>query len=272
MNNLLSEKCIIVTGAGGGIGKQVASDLLKLNVSVIATDLNIELLRNYLTTREFNSSKLLIMKHDVRQEKDWLSILNEISEKNWNLFGLINCAAVLNPGYIKNVSIKDIDYHVDINIKGTILGSTIVTQYLKKNDKPGHIVNIASLAGVAPIPGISLYSASKFAVRGFSIALGYELKNDNITVTVICPDAVNTNMLDLQIPFEEASLTFSGTTLEPEDISQLIIKSFKSKKIEILVPTYRGILAKIGNLFPELASLLITPLKKIGNSRQKNLR
>ena len=153
----------------------------------------------------------------------------------------------------------------------TILGSTIVTQYLKKNNKQGHIINIASLAGVAPIPGISLYSASKFAVRGFSIALGYELKNDNISVTVICPDAVNTPMLDLQIPYEEASLTFSGSTLEPKDISNLIIKSFITKKMEILIPTYRGILAKLGNFFPALAFLLINPLKKIGNSRQKEL-
>ncbi len=271
MNNLLSEKCIIVTGAGGGIGKQVVTDLLQLNVNVVATDLNIDLLRNYLSTRDFNSSKLLVMKHDVRQEKDWTSIITEISEKKWDLYGLINCAAVLHPGYIKNISTKDIDFHFDINTKGTILGSTIVTQYLKINNKQGHIVNIASLAGVAPIPGISLYSASKFAVRGFSIALGYELKNDNISVTVICPDAVNTPMLDLQIPYEEASLTFSGATLEPKDISVEIIKSFKSKKLEILIPVYRGIVAKLGNLFPSLAFFLINPLKKIGNSRQKKL-
>ncbi len=260
-----------MTGAGGGIGKQVVIDLLSLNVNVVATDLNIDLLRNYLSTRDFNSSKLLVMKHDVRSEKDWNSILNEVLEKKWDLYGLINCAAVLQPGYIINIPIKDIDFHFDINTKGTIIGSTIISKYLMKNKKIGHIINIASLAGVAPIPGIALYSSSKFAVRSFSIALAYELKKNNIYVTVICPDAVNTPMLDLQIPFEEASLTFSGSTLEPKDISNLIIKSFKTKKIEILIPTSRGILAKLGNLFPNIAYLLVNPLKKIGNSRQKKL-
>ena len=140
--------------------------------------------------------------------------------------------------------------------------------YLKKNIKTGHIINISSLAGVAPIPGIALYSASKFAVRGFSIALAYELKRENIYVSVICPDAVNTPMLDLQVPYEEASLTFSGSTLEPLDISKLVIKCLKNKPIEITIPIHRGILAKLGNFFPGLAHILVEPLKKLGRRKQ----
>ena len=272
MNNLLKGKTIIVTGAGGGIGKQLVEELLKYNLNIVATDVEISSLRNYLTSRTNDSSKLLVMKQDVRLEKDWNSIIQEIETKQWELYGLINCAAVLLPGYIKNIELKDIDYHFDINTKGTILGCTIISQYLKKNNKKGHLINIASLAGVAPIPGIALYSASKFAVRGFSIALGYELKTDEIAVTVICPDAVKTPMLDLQISYEEASMTFSGSTLEPSDICNAIIQSFKDKNLEVLIPTSRGILAKIGNFFPSLAYSLISPLKKKGRLKQKKMK
>jgi 3-oxoacyl-[acyl-carrier protein] reductase len=272
LNNLLKGKTIIVTGAGGGIGKQLVEELLKYNLNIVATDVEISSLRNYLTSRTNDSSKLLVMKQDVRLEKDWNSIIQEIETKQWELYGLINCAAVLLPGYIKNIELKDIDYHFDINTKGTILGCTIISQYLKKNNKKGHLINIASLAGVAPIPGIALYSASKFAVRGFSIALGYELKTDEIAVTVICPDAVKTPMLDLQISYEEASMTFSGSTLEPSDICNAIIQSFKDKNLEVLIPTSRGILAKIGNFFPSLAYSLISPLKKKGRLKQKKMK
>lgn len=271
MNNLLEGKTFIVTGAGGGIGKHLVEELLKYNINVVATDVEISSLRNYLSSRSNVGSKLLVMKQDVRLEKDWNSIIKEIETKDWELYGLINCAAVLLPGYIKNIEIKDIDYHFDINTKGTILGCTIVSQYLKNNNKNGHLINIASLAGVAPIPGIALYSASKFAVRGFSIALGYELKADGISVTVICPDAVRTPMLDLQVSYEEASMTFSGSTLEPSDISKVIIKCLTDKSLEILIPTSRGILAKIGNFFPSFAYSLISPLKKKGRLKQKKI-
>jgi 3-oxoacyl-[acyl-carrier protein] reductase len=272
LNKLITKKTFIVTGAAGGIGKRLVEDMLNLDINIVATDIDISLLRNYLNSRPNNSSKLLVMKHDVRNEKDWLSILSEIDSKGWDLYGLINCAAVLLPGYIKNIQIKDIDFHFDINTKGTILGCTIVSQYLKKNNKKGHLINIASLAGVAPIPGIALYSASKFAVRGFSIALGYELKSEGILVSVICPDAVNTPMLDLQVPYEEASLTFSGSTLQPSDISNIIINTINNYKLEILIPSYRGILAKLGNLFPSLAYWIISPLKKKGRNNQNKIK
>ena len=62
-----------------------------------------------------------------------------------------------------------------------------------------------------PIPGIALYSASKFAIRGFTLALAMEVEQYNVNVTCICPDAVATPMLDLQIDYEEVALTFSGT-------------------------------------------------------------
>lgn len=268
MNNSFIGKTIIITGAGGGIGRRIVMDLLPKNINLVATDINLDALRELLPNTSEIRKNIILLKHDVRIENEWFSILREIESKGWDLYGLINCAAVLKPGYIANIDSKEIDFHFDINTKGTILGSTIISQYLTKKGKIGHIINISSLAGVAPIPGIALYSASKFAVRGFSIALGYELKNKSIYVSVICPDAVNTPMLDLQIPYEEASMTFSGSTLEPADISRIVYSCLKNPSLEVTIPIHRGILAKIGNFFPSLAYFLVEPLKKVGRLKQ----
>ena len=74
----------------------------------------------------------------------------------------------------------------------------------------GHIVNIASLASLVPSPGLALYSASKYAVRAFSLAAAEELREHGVAVTTVCPDAVRTAMLDKQLDYPEAALTFTA--------------------------------------------------------------
>lgn len=85
----------------------------------------------------------------------------------------------------------------------------------------GHIVNVASLG---PIPGIALYSASKYAVRSFSLAAAQELRAHGVAVTTVCPDAVKTPMFDHQIAYREAALTFTAPrVLRVEEVSRVIL-------------------------------------------------
>src|SRR5205823_4569252 len=110
----------------------------------------------------------------------------------------------------------------------------------------GHIINIASMAALAPIPGISLYSASKYAVRGFSLAAAQELRAHGVYVTVVCPDAVQTPMLDAQLAHDEAAATFSGPRLlTVEEVGRAIIgQGLARRPLEIYLPPSRGWLAR----------------------------
>lgn len=254
-------KNIIVTGAGGGIGREVCFLLDKLGANVLATDLTKKSLEIFKKNARIRTSI-----HDVRKESSWIEILKLL--KNDTIDGLIQCAGVLKSGYIYDLESSDIDFHIDVNLKGLILGSTLVSRKMKIQRK-GHIVHLASLAGLAPIPGISLYSASKFGVRAFSLAMAQEMKDFGVTVSAICPDAVRTNMLDQQKEFEEMALVFSGTTLDPLTIAQLVLRTFSKPKLEVIIPFYRGLLAKIGNFFPSLSTFLFSTLKKIGTHRRK---
>jgi 3-oxoacyl-[acyl-carrier protein] reductase len=151
-------------------------------------------------------------------------------------------------------------------------GTKIIGDYMKKQGS-GHIINIASLAGIAPVPGIALYSASKFALRGFSLAAAYEYAPFGVTISVVCPDLVNTNMLDLQLKFkEETDLVFSGNNkpLQPADVTDALLALMKKPKREITIPASRGCLAKLASIWPALADRLKAKLMRKG-ARQKSL-
>ncbi|MBL8032405.1 MAG: SDR family oxidoreductase, partial [Leptospiraceae bacterium] len=199
-----SGKVIIVSGAAGGIGQELTQKLSAQGATVLATDVDEVALRKLNTL-----TRVQTLVADVRKSEHWEKTFSE-AQALGPVYALINAVGVLKPGYIDKVSAKDIDFHIDINVKGVMLGSAVAAREFKTSGK-GHIVNIASLAGVAPIPGIALYSASKFAVRGFTLALAAELKESGVKVTVVCPDAVKTPMLDLQKDYPEAALTFSGS-------------------------------------------------------------
>jgi len=123
------------------------------------------------------------------------------------------------------------------------------------------------LAALAPVPGLALYSASKFAVRGYSLVAGMELAEHGIAVTTICPDAVQTPMLDQQKDKEQAALTFSGARalIVQEVVDAILDNALKNKPLEIILPTMRGVIAKAANAFPTIAA------RQVGMQRQQKI-
>jgi 3-oxoacyl-[acyl-carrier protein] reductase len=146
-----------------------------------------------------------------------------------------------------------------------------VGRWMKKQHS-GHIINISSLAGLAPVSGLSLYTASKFAIRGFSLSVAAELKQHGVWVTVICPDLVNTPMLDLQLEYpEEAKLTFSGPSqvLQPEDVVKVIEQVMNRPRAQVCIPEARGLLAKIAGAWPAVGEWFRKSLEKKGEKELK---
>jgi 3-oxoacyl-[acyl-carrier protein] reductase len=262
-------KIFMLTGCASGIGRHMAEALLKQGARVLVTDINYQALQEIF--QNHRDPDLVRMKElDVRSAESWEKAF-EFAIENWGKVDvLMNIAGYLLPGYINEVSIEEINKHIDINTKGVIFGTHLAVKQMLDQGF-GHIINIASLAGIAAVPGLNLYSASKFAVRGFSLAVAEELKPHGIFVTVVCPDAVRTPMLDSQANYEEAALTFSGSRiLSLTDIEDLILnKVLKNKPCEVMFPVSRGIMAKLSSAFPNLVSFVAPSLKNKGLKKQK---
>lgn len=260
---------LVLTGAASGIGNQLYQTFVRLQVPLILVDLDAEKLE--LLAR--GKVSVHWVDGNVAAQSTWERVIAVAKAAGLPISHLINCAGVIRPGFLLDYAVSDIDFHLDCNAKGSIMGTTLVGRVMKAQGS-GHIINVSSLAGLAPVSGLSLYTASKFAIRGYSMAVAAELAPFGVHVSVLCPDLVNTPMLDLQLDYpEEAKLTFSGPSrvLEPAEVVQAILQLMQRPRVLVCLPESRGLLAKIAGIWPGLGELFRKSLEKKGEKVMKKL-
>jgi short-subunit dehydrogenase len=190
--NLMNKVCV-VTGASNGIGFSIVKRLIKSGSKVALLDIDKPALENGNLEHEENNIKYYTC--DVSDEKQIVSAVQDI-EKNWGTISVwINNAGLARHLPVIEIEENDIDTMMDVNVKGTILGSKHALKSMERNQE-GHIINIVSTAGLSGIPNQSVYCASKFAVKGFTEALQKEAAPMGIKVTSIFPGGVNTGFWD----------------------------------------------------------------------------
>lgn len=262
-------RVVMLTGAAGGIGSALAAEIVRRGDQLLATDIELDALRAGAEAGGWLTSLVRLRALDVRDPGAWQQAVQEAVDTWGRLDVMLNVAGYIHPGWIHEVAPEEIDRHLDINTKGVIHGTQAAARVMVPRGS-GAIVNIASMAALAPIPGISLYSASKFAVRAFTLAVAEELRPLGVQVSVVCPDAVQTAMLDKQVDFPEAALTFSGSRAltAAEVVTAVLDRALDRGHLEVIVPRHRGWLAKFSNLWPALAQRLLPGLSKKGARRQ----
>lgn len=264
---------MVLTGCASGIGRHLTGALARSGHRLVATDLDADALAAAAESERWSDASVVRRQLDVRSEAQWEATLDAAGAELGGLDVLFNIAGFLQAAYVTDFTQRDIDLHLDVNAKGTMLGTRAAARRMIEAGS-GHIVNIGSLASLAPVPGLSLYSASKFAVRGFTLAAATELRPRGVAVTLIMPDAVATPMLEKQIEMEEAALTFSGSRpLTVEDVAQVILDHvLPHRPLEVTIPLGRGLLARAANTAPELARVLAPVLLKKGKQRQEEIK
>lgn len=260
---------MMITGAASGIGRHLAEVLAAKNHRLLLADVNEAGLAALVQARQWPADRVVCRSLDVRNAAQWQAMI-DLAVGQWGrLDVLLNVAGVVRPGLVHESTPEDVAYHIDIDTKGVIFGSQAAAKQMVAQ-QGGHIINFASMAALAAVPGIALYSASKFAVRGFSLALAHELRPHGVAVTNICPDAVQTPMLDLQLDYPQAALTFSGKRpLTVEDLGKLVVERVLPRRpVEATLPRYRGWMAKLSSLSPAMALTMLPGLTKQGLQRQ----
>ncbi len=261
-------KTVFLTGCAQGIGRHLSQVFYEKGYHVVATDV-----APMPHTDAWEPARYLAERLDVTSAADWERVMALTLRKFGTLNVLVNNAGVIVPGFVETLTTEAIDLQVDVNLKGVLFGSRLAARVMAAQGH-GHLINVASLAGVAPIHGLAVYSATKAAVRSFTLAIAYELRQKGVYASVVCPDLVDTAMLTQQLPDPAAALTFSGNKiLTVEDVEYAVFeRALGRNEWEILVPRSRGWLGKLGNLFPVLGHRLTASLVKKGLKRQEELK
>ena len=186
----------IVTGAGRGIGRAIALRLAKDGLVVVVNDINSDNVRKVAKEIEATGRKSLAIVADVSNKEQVYGMVDTAVEKFGRLDVMVANAGITHAKPFVEVTVEEWNRIFDINAKGVFLcDQAAAVQMIKQ--KSGKIINCSSIAGVQGTTNLlSIYSGTKFAVRGFSQVLSRELAQYGITVNVYCPGVVATEMWD----------------------------------------------------------------------------
>jgi NAD(P)-dependent dehydrogenase (short-subunit alcohol dehydrogenase family) len=186
-------KVFVVTGGGAGIGREVVLLLLKRGAKVAAVDLHGEGLQETAKLAG-NPDTLSIHQANITERHRVEELPAEIAAKFGPVDGLINVAGIIQPFVrVNDLSYADIERVMNVNFYGLMyMTKTFLPVLLARPE--GHICNVSSMGAYAPVPGQSVYGASKAAVKLFTEGLRSELLGTSVGVTVVFPGGIATNI------------------------------------------------------------------------------
>ena len=180
----------IVTGAAQGIGREIAERLARAGVNVVVSDINGEKAQSVA-----DNISALGLKTDVTNEEDVGNMVQNTIKRYGTVDILVNNAGILRPTRIDNITKKEWELVLDVNLNGTFLCTKAVLKIMKEK-RFGRIINMSSSAGrsVSTLGGAH-YTAAKAAVLGFTRAVAKEVASYGITANAICPGLIDTEMV-----------------------------------------------------------------------------
>jgi 3-dehydrosphinganine reductase len=228
--NIGPGRTALITGGSTGIGYSVAKELIKrgCNVWLVARrndvlEQAIKTLRQSVTSP---GQTVQGISADVSIWEKMESVAEDFYKTNQSLDILVNSAGVVHPGYVQDLTIEHFHWMMDINFHGTVHTIKAFLPEMMAR-RTGYIINISSGGGLVGVFGYTAYSASKFAVRGFTEALRWELEPYQIGVASVYPPDTETPQLVYDIqhkPPETAALTQSAGRMTAEAVASEIVK------------------------------------------------
>jgi len=193
MNNNISGKVIIITGASSGIGRTTAKLLASQGAIVSLAARRVDKLELLVKEIEDEGGKVKAFPTDVSKRADVDALIKNTIEAFGKIDVLFNNAGVMPISMLESLHYEEWEQMIDINIKGVLYGIGAVLPHFTAQ-KHGHIINVSSVAGHLVAPSSAVYSGTKFAVRAISEGLRQEVKPYNIRTTIISPGIIETEL------------------------------------------------------------------------------
>ena len=255
----VQNKVIVITGGGNGMGREVVLNLLSKGASVAAVDISESSLHETVEFAGNKKDKLSTHVVNITDREAVDALPEQVISRHGIVDGLINNAGIIQPF----VRIKDLDYAaiervMNVNFYGTLYMTKAFLPHLLKRPE-AHIANVSSMGGFLPVPGQTLYGASKAAVKLFTEGLRSELLDTNVRVTVIFPGAVGTNIaansgVGINQSAETNAQRMSIKPLAPSKAAEIIVDGIERDRYRVFVGSDAAFMDLISRLSPERAA------------------
>jgi NAD(P)-dependent dehydrogenase (short-subunit alcohol dehydrogenase family) len=191
----VGDRVAIITGAGSGIGRALAHALFAAGAHVVATDVDASAAKHTATSAPRNGhgrwGSIRAARLDVTDAAAFTALVDEVATEHGRIDYLFNNAGIGVGGEVRHLDLEDWRRVLAVNLSGVVHGVTAVYPRMIAQ-RSGHIVNVASVAGLSPYPLAVPYTASKHAVVGLSHGLRTEAAGLGVRVSVVCPGTINT--------------------------------------------------------------------------------
>lgn len=263
----VAQKTLVVTGAGGGIGGAICKLLVAHDAEVIGVDLNSKGLQATQEQLGDRASSFTPVELDITDRKAIDKFMAQLKKQQRSVAGLINCAGIIQPfKKVNDLDAADIERVMQINFYGTVNMTKAFLPVLLTRDE-AHIANISSMGGFLPVPGQSVYGASKAAIKLFTEGLYAELLDTPVRVSVIFPGATRTNIAQnsrVMAPKVSDAQTakLQASSLSPDDAAQIIIDGIEHNRLYIYTGKDSRFMNKLYRLNPGYATRFIAQQMK----------
>ncbi len=250
----------LVTGSAGGIGAALCAALLARDYDMILTGSNADKLAAQVAALGVRTRMIVA---DLALSDDCDRLCAAIAEEP-RLTLLVNNAGIMEPGEVADLPAASLDRQIAINLVAPMRLSQAAARAMLPR-KHGAILSVLSIASLISLPGGAAYSATKFGLRGYLIALAQELAPHGIKVCSVLPGAVDTPMLRHEATHGGSPLNFlNKDVLTPEQVVAAAMRALDRGKLETLLPAGDAITGKILSAFPGLLPHVLPRLMKSG--------
>ena len=269
MNKPFDQTTVVITGASQGVGAATARAFAARGANLVLIARGQEKL-DALAEELDIGDRAMVAPLDVTDIAGFGKLLARAEEVFGSVDVLVNNAGFHARGAVDWISAEDIGRMVDVNLKAPLMATRLVLPYLRQSKHPA-VINVASLAGRTPVPGSATYSATKFGLRAFGLALAEELRSAGIKIASVSPGPIDTGFIMEDIE-TVTDLTFSQPISTAEQVAEAIVDLVDNAVLDKPMPRISGYLTTISYLFPRVGRALRPMLEKKGRRTKDKLK